>query len=77
MTEPVQGPGESTPFGVERDPARVLAFSDGVIAIAITLLVLETSMLGTTFESGELTAGTQLPFPRERKGGGLSHRQRP
>jgi uncharacterized membrane protein len=26
---------------VERDPARVVAFSDGVIAIAITLLVLE------------------------------------
>jgi uncharacterized membrane protein len=29
------------PFGAERDPARVVAFSDGVIAIAITLLVLE------------------------------------
>jgi uncharacterized membrane protein len=28
-------------FGVERDPARVVAFSDGVIAIAVTLLVLE------------------------------------
>lgn len=41
MTEPVQEPGESTPFGVERDPARVVAFSDAVIAIAITLLVLE------------------------------------
>jgi uncharacterized membrane protein len=41
MTEPVQEPAESTPFGVERDPARVVAFSDAVIAIAITLLVLE------------------------------------
>ncbi|MFF7472736.1 TMEM175 family protein [Streptomyces sp. NPDC008092] len=39
MTEPVQEPGE--PFGLERDPARVVAFSDAVIAIAITLLVLE------------------------------------
>jgi uncharacterized membrane protein len=26
---------------VERDPARVVAFSDAVIAIAVTLLVLE------------------------------------
>ncbi|MFE2718940.1 TMEM175 family protein [Streptomyces mirabilis] len=48
MTEPVHGPdgpdgpgGEATSFGVERDPTRVVAFSDGVIAIAITLLVLE------------------------------------
>ncbi|MFF0463381.1 TMEM175 family protein [Streptomyces mexicanus] len=47
MTEPVQEPQqptepqEPTPFGVERDPARVVAFSDAVIAIAITLLVLE------------------------------------
>ncbi|MGW2104488.1 TMEM175 family protein [Streptomyces olivaceoviridis] len=41
MMEPVQEPGGSTPFGVERDPARVVAFSDAVIAIAITLLVLE------------------------------------
>ncbi|MGW6405132.1 TMEM175 family protein [Streptomyces sp. NPDC055134] len=45
MTEPVHGSdgpgGGATSFGVERDPARVVAFSDGVIAIAITLLVLE------------------------------------
>jgi uncharacterized membrane protein len=37
----VGGPGKSTPSGVERDPVRVVAFSDGVIAIAVTLLVLE------------------------------------
>lgn len=30
-----------TPFGLQRDPVRVVAFSDGVIAIAVTLLVLE------------------------------------
>jgi TMEM175 potassium channel family protein len=41
MTEPVHRSGGSTPFGVERDPARLTAFSDGVIAIAVTLLVLE------------------------------------
>ena len=41
VTEPAREPGRSTPFGVERDPARVVAFSDGVIAIAVTLLVLE------------------------------------
>ena len=34
-------PTQPAPFGAERDPARVVAFSDGVIAIAITLLVLE------------------------------------
>ncbi|MEU0600806.1 TMEM175 family protein [Streptomyces sp. NPDC006393] len=45
MREPVHEPGGrregATSFGVERDPARVVAFSDGVIAIAVTLLVLE------------------------------------
>jgi uncharacterized membrane protein len=32
---------ESKPFGAERDPARLVAFSDGVVAISVTLLVLE------------------------------------
>ncbi|MEU6264646.1 TMEM175 family protein [Saccharopolyspora shandongensis] len=41
MTKPAGEPGRSTPFGAERDPARVAAFSDAVIAIAVTLLVLE------------------------------------
>ncbi|HEY3199488.1 MAG TPA: TMEM175 family protein [Actinomycetes bacterium] len=41
MTEAARGAERSTPFGVERDPARVVAFSDAVIAIAVTLLVLE------------------------------------
>lgn len=41
VTQPVGGPGRSTPFGAERDPARIVAFSDAVIAIAVTLLVLE------------------------------------
>jgi uncharacterized membrane protein len=33
--------GSGSGFGTERDPARVVFFSDGVIAIAVTLLVLE------------------------------------
>jgi uncharacterized membrane protein len=41
MTESVAGSGGSVPFGVERDPARVAALTDGVIAIAVTLLVLD------------------------------------
>jgi hypothetical protein len=41
MTEPARGAETSTPFGVERDPARVVAFRYAVIAIAVTLLVLE------------------------------------
>ncbi len=41
VTESGREPERSTPFGEERDPARVVLFSDAVIAIAVTLLVLE------------------------------------
>jgi uncharacterized membrane protein len=41
VTDPVRGRRRSAPFGVKRDPARIVAFSDAVIAIAVTLLVLE------------------------------------
>ena len=41
MTEPARESGRPAPFGLKRDPVRIVAFSDGVIAIAITLLVLE------------------------------------
>jgi uncharacterized membrane protein len=41
MAEAAPGPEGSTPFGAERDPTRLVAFTDAVIAIAVTLLVLE------------------------------------
>jgi Endosomal/lysosomal potassium channel TMEM175 len=41
-TSPADDPARSgRGFGTERDPARVVFFSDAVIAIAVTLLVLE------------------------------------
>lgn len=48
MSEPAGGPRSSAPFGADRDPARVVAFSDAVIAIAVTLLVLEIRPPGDT-----------------------------
>jgi uncharacterized membrane protein len=39
--ERVDAPRNPRPFGLEREPSRVVAFTDGVIAIAVTLLVLE------------------------------------
>lgn len=41
MTQPTRASEEASPFGLERDPARLVAFTDAVIAIAVTLLVLE------------------------------------
>lgn len=41
MDHPEDGPNQPTPFGLEREPSRVVAFTDGLIAIAVTLLVLE------------------------------------
>jgi uncharacterized membrane protein len=41
MTETTDESQALAPFGRDRDPARVVAFSDAVIAIAVTLLVLE------------------------------------
>jgi hypothetical protein len=36
MTEPAPEARKPAPFGAERDPTRVVAFSDAVIAIAVT-----------------------------------------
>ena len=41
VPEPARAPGTSSPFGIERNPSRVVAFTDAVLAIAVTLLVLE------------------------------------
>lgn len=60
MTEPIHGSGEATPFGAERDPSRVVAFSDGVIAIAVTLLVLE---IRPPHDTGHLLPGLARLWP--------------
>jgi uncharacterized membrane protein len=60
VTEPVGGSGRSTPFGAERDPARIVAFSDAVIAIAVTLLVMEIRPPENT---GDLLHGLATLWP--------------
>jgi uncharacterized membrane protein len=60
VTEPPRQSGTSTPFGIERDPARIVAFSDGVIAIAVTLLVLE---IRPPEDSGHLLQGLVALWP--------------
>jgi uncharacterized membrane protein len=60
MTGLDRNAGEPTPFGLERNPARVLAFSDGVIAIAVTLLVLE---IRPPHDTGHLLQGLGALWP--------------
>jgi uncharacterized membrane protein len=60
MTEPAPRPRTSTPFGAERDPARVVAFSDAVVAIAVTLLVLE---IRPPQDTGHLLHGLATLWP--------------
>lgn len=62
MTEPVPEPGGSTPFGSERDPTRVVAFSDGVLVAAILFNVLwwharrDRRLLTATIDSAGIRA---------------------
>ena len=60
VTEPDREPERSTPFGEERDPTRVVLFSDAVIAIAVTLLVLE---IRPPPDSGHLLQGLAMLWP--------------
>ena len=60
VTKSVGGPGRSTPFGAQHDPARIVAFSDAVIAIAVTLLVLEVR---PPQDAGRLVQGLAALWP--------------
>jgi uncharacterized membrane protein len=54
------GDGSSSGFGAERDPARVVFFSDAVFAIAVTLLVLE---IRPPHDTGHLLHGLATLWP--------------
>ncbi|HET9118392.1 MAG TPA: hypothetical protein VFN75_10050 [Pseudonocardiaceae bacterium] len=60
MTERVGGPGGPTPFGAERNPARVVGFSDADIAF----LPFAAAVLADAFRDGQRqrTAVVWQPF---------------
>ncbi|WP_018334349.1 TMEM175 family protein [Actinomycetospora chiangmaiensis] len=62
MDEPLAGPGASTPRGLGMSVGRLEAFSDGVFAIVITLLILDIKV--PTGAEGHLAAALGQQWPQ-------------
>jgi uncharacterized membrane protein len=61
VSEAEKAPGTADPRNPTRRTARLEAFSDGVFAIAITLLVLDLAIPATTHSAQNLLAAFLIP----------------